>query len=89
MAELGVVEHNARGFEFIQFTDTYACPCSLQQSSLADRETPGTSAVWLGSNKGARMHLRRAQVAALAEALRCWLDTGSFQPAEQQGEAGG
>ena len=75
-----------RGFEIILFLDTYACGCSLQQSSLAEYELPGTSAVWLGKGLN-RMHLRREQVQELIEVLRCWLNTGSFVrlPAAQQG----
>lgn len=45
---LGNVEKTERGFAFINFTDRYGALCSLQQSSLADYEPPGTSAVWLG-----------------------------------------
>lgn len=66
-----------RGFELISFQDAYARDCSLQQSSLAIYETPGTSAVWLGVGEK-RMHLRREHVQELIEVLQCWLDTGSF-----------
>ena len=45
---LGTVDHTARGFEIIEFDDTYGHKCSLQQSSLAEVEQPGWSAVWLG-----------------------------------------
>ncbi len=45
---LGIVGHTARGFEIIEFKDRYDHVCSLQQSSLADIEQPGWSAVWLG-----------------------------------------
>lgn len=45
---LGKVETTARGFEIIHFADRYDNAGSLQASSLADNEKPGTSAVWLG-----------------------------------------
>jgi hypothetical protein len=37
-----------RGFQIIEFKDRYDNSCELQQSSLADYDQPGTSAVWLG-----------------------------------------
>jgi hypothetical protein len=37
-----------RGFHVIEFSDRYGVLCELQQSSLADFDQPGTSAVWLG-----------------------------------------
>ena len=46
--ELGKVEHTIRGFELVKFKDYYDHECSLQQSSLALFEQPGTSAIWLG-----------------------------------------
>ena len=45
---LGCVERTGRGFEIISFEDRYGVKCSLQQSSLAEYEKPGISAVWLG-----------------------------------------
>lgn len=45
---LGAVGRTQRGFEIIEFTDRYGEKCSLQASSLAEYEKPGTSAVWLG-----------------------------------------
>jgi hypothetical protein len=45
---LGAVDHTARGFEIINFSDCYGVKCSLQASSLAEYEKPGTSAIWLG-----------------------------------------
>ena len=47
---LGTVDHTSRGFEIIEFEDRYGHKCSLQQSSLAEVERPGWSAVWLGVN---------------------------------------
>ena len=46
---LGPVERTERGFEIVKFRDRYDTPCSLQMSSLADSEAPGTSAVWIGT----------------------------------------
>ncbi len=48
MKSLGKVSKNERGFEFVKFNDLYNAECSLQMSSLAHYEKPGTSAVWLG-----------------------------------------
>jgi hypothetical protein len=45
---LGAVEQTGRGFEVISFVDRNGVACSLQASSLAEYEEPGTSAVWLG-----------------------------------------
>lgn len=45
---LGKVTHTSRGFEILEFKDRYGIACELQQSSLAEYEKPGTSAVWLG-----------------------------------------
>lgn len=100
---LGATETTSRGFEFIEFVDHNGEPCSLQQSSLAEFEQPGTSAIWLGCEKNAapvdghemapRMHLTYEQVTALVEHLQAWLDTGSLggrtpaQP-EPQGDDG-
>lgn len=47
-ALLGAVKTTSRGFEIIEFSDCYGEKCSLQASSLAEYEKPGTSAVWLG-----------------------------------------
>lgn len=47
---LGAVERTERGFEIVKFADRYGVPCSLQASSLAEYDKPGTSAVWLGTD---------------------------------------
>jgi hypothetical protein len=47
---LGKVEAGPRGFPIVRFSDRYGVPCSLQMSSLAEYEKPGTSAVWLGTS---------------------------------------
>ncbi len=66
-----------RGFEYIEFEDRYGEQSELQQSSLAEFEQPGTSAIWLGL-KNKRMHLDRIRVEWMIERLQSWLDTGSF-----------
>ncbi len=74
-----VVQRTGRGIEIIKFTDRYGEACSLQQSSLAEFEPPGSSAVWLGMGD-TRMHLDVEQVRSLVGRLTNWLDTGSFDP---------
>lgn len=74
---LGEVKRTARGFEIINFRDRYNANCSLQQSSLAEFEPPGSSAVWLGVGE-ARMHINVAQTKALVAVLEQWIASGSF-----------
>lgn len=69
------VERTGRGFEIIHFKDCYGKDCSLQQSSLALYEEPGTSAVWLGVGDE-RMHLTVKQVKSLVAKLSLWAETG-------------
>lgn len=45
---LGQQTRTGRGFPLVEFCDRYDVACSLQASSLAIYEPPGTSAVWLG-----------------------------------------
>ena len=88
MKKLGKVRKTGRGFEIINFIDKYGDEASLQQSSLAEYEEPGMSAVWigldhekyhLGEKLGARMHLDREQVEALIYHLQNWLENNSFE----------
>ena len=72
------VGHTGRGFELIEFADRYNTKCQLQQSSLADYEPPGRSAIWLGIEQE-RMHLDLEQVKKLVNTLNLWIETGSFQ----------
>ncbi|MFO1461288.1 MAG: hypothetical protein U1G08_18030 [Verrucomicrobiota bacterium] len=83
--QLGVVTRTARGLEIMEFEDLYGEPCQLQTSSLAILETPGTSAVWLGT-VGERMHLNRDRVTSLIGHLQHWLDKGTFEfsPAQRR-----
>lgn len=76
---LGEIKKTERGFELIQFVDRYGEPCTLQQSSLADFEPPGSSAVWLGQGQD-RMHLDIERVRSLVTHLAAWLETGSLEP---------
>lgn len=89
--QLGPVERTERGFQIINFKDAYDEPCSLQMSSAAIYEKPGTSFVWLGCDSetvhektgqkcGARMHLDRKQVEALIVHLSAWLTRDTFKP---------
>jgi len=102
MKALGKVGATERGFELIEFADMYGAKCELQQSSLAEHEEPGTSAVWLGlagdnapthpkfgTSLGMRMHLDRKQAAALIGHLQSWLRTGSFEKAPKKRRKGG
>lgn len=75
---LGRVEVTERGFEIIEFTDRYNKKCQLQQSSLAEFELPGSSAVWLGI-ENERMHLDVEQVKKLINTLNQWIETASFK----------
>lgn len=74
------VEKTQRGFEIVQFKDLYNEDCSLQQSSLAIYEQPGSGAIWFGVKKGNnRMHLSYEQVKELIPLLQNWVETGSFE----------
>lgn len=48
MKRLGKQKKTGRGFPVVEFRDYYDTPCSLQCSSLALYQEPGTSAIWLG-----------------------------------------
>lgn len=97
---LGEVQQSNRGFEFLEFLDLYGDRCSLQASSLACNDQPGTSAVWLGraefkrhhvtGDLMCRMHLDRDLVESLIQHLQGWLDNGTFQlpPATADAPAG-
>lgn len=90
-APLGKVELTVRKFEIIKFQDRYGTPCSLQQSSIADFNPPGSSAVWLGVDRQTephdgmfdaanvtRMHIDLEQAKALVAVLEQWILSGSF-----------
>lgn len=73
------VQKTQRGFEIIDFADLYGRSCSLQQSSAALNDIPGSGAIWLGVDPH-RMHLDQDMVCALIARLSKWLAEGSFQP---------
>ena len=81
---LGEVQLTLRGFQRIDFTDLDRQACSLQQSSRANYEPPGSSAVWLGMGDN-RCHLELEQVKALVEVLQCWIETGLFAVGSEEG----
>lgn len=66
-----------RGFELVEFADIYGKQCSLQQSSLAKYDQPGTTAVWLGEGEN-RMHLDEDLARMLVIRLSHWLESGSI-----------
>jgi hypothetical protein len=72
------IKRTNRGFELVEFTDAYGLHCSLQQSSLAEFEPPGSSAIWLGPEES-RMHLKLEQVKELNALLSNWIETCSFE----------
>jgi hypothetical protein len=45
---LGKVNHTVRGFQLIEFKDLFNHECSIQQSSIALNDVPGTGAIWIG-----------------------------------------
>ncbi len=75
MQGLGEVRLTRRGFQYVEFLDRDNESCSLQQSSLADFDPSGTSAVWLGAEE-CRMHLDLDRVKKLIQHLQKWVDDG-------------
>jgi hypothetical protein len=77
------VKKTSRGFEFVEFKDSYGEKCSLQESSNVIPH------VWLGCEENGkfhmgdylspRMHLDQKQVRELVKFLTNWLKTGSFK----------
>jgi len=78
------VEKTERGFEIIRFEDHNGYPCHLQQSSLANYEPPGSSAIWLGRQDNPA-HLELNQVRKIVKHLQNWLGNGSFENGEKAG----
>ena len=72
------LEKTERGFQILRFPDHNDNACSLQQSSLAEFEPPGTSAIWLGIDGQTRMHLDMERVVWLIDHLQTWVHTGEF-----------
>jgi hypothetical protein len=48
MILLGKQKKSGRGFPLVEFKDYYDIPCSIEASTLAICQQPGTSAIWLG-----------------------------------------
>lgn len=57
MKPLAKEKQTSRGFALLQFKDHNGVRCSLQTSSLAIYEEPGTSAIWLGCDDANPRHL--------------------------------
>lgn len=77
------VEFTERGFAIARFSDRYAEPCSIQESSIAFE-----NCIWLGRDgEGAgRMHLTQEMAAALIPLLAHFAATGDLphHPASTQ-----
>ena len=76
------IEKTERGFELIEFKDIYGSECSLQQSSLAIYEKPGTGAIWFGREDN-RMHIDFELMKKLLPYLENWVKGGSFDEEEK------
>ena len=76
------IEKTERGFELIKFKDIYGSECSLQQSSIALCERPGTSAIWFGTEDN-RMHINLELLKKLLPYLKNWVENGSFGEEEK------
>ena len=79
---LSECKKTSRGFQIIDFQDSHANACELQQSSATDDterglSNPGSSYVWLGLS-GQRMHLHREHVHKLICVLQGWLQDGKI-----------
>ena len=74
---LGPVLRTGRGFQYIEFQDRNGNTCDIQQSSVADYEPPGSSALWLGIGEN-RMHISLDQMRLLIPVLQRWVDTGKL-----------
>lgn len=71
------IEKTERGFEIIRFKDFYGGECTLQQSSLALYDKPGSSAIWFGLGDK-RMHINLELTKELLLHLQNWVKDGSF-----------
>lgn len=81
---LGPCMEDNHGFQHVCFTDSYDRVSVVGQSSLAEREEPGASALWIGLNattqnkQKAAMHLKANEVKSLVAVLEMWLQTGKL-----------
>lgn len=73
---LGKVSKTPRGFKKVDFKDRSGIPCSLQESSLAVYQKPGTSAVWLGVDdpQPKCLHGDAAGLGVTTDATSGWVD---------------
>jgi len=73
------INGNETNLPCVTFKDEWGNLCSFQRSSAAGKE-----GVWLGVEApiGRRMHLTRAEVAALLPYLQQFVATGSFDSAQ-------
>jgi hypothetical protein len=73
---------DSQGFQHVMFGDSYNRMCVVGQSSLAEYEPPGSSALWIGTvgtlagNQKSAMHLKTKEVKALVAVLEMWLQAG-------------
>lgn len=74
------LKETSRGFTVGYFNDLYNNPCSIQESSLADR-----AAIWLGVHEN-RMHLSIEMVRELLTALKCFVQTGYLPDIKKENE---
>lgn len=72
---LGRVKRTQRGFETVEFKDHYGHKCSVQQSSLAIYQKPGTSALWIGPDDANPqvLHHQAAGLGVKTEATEGWV----------------
>ncbi len=73
-----VEETENGGYEKVLLLDLNGVLGSLQQSSVALCEPPGSSAVWLGP-EGHRLHMKLSHVKQLHHLLGNWIESGSFK----------
>lgn len=71
------IQTTQRGFQLIEFEDHNGQHCTLQQSSVALFQQPGTSAIWFGTGDN-RMHITFEQFKELMPHLEAWQENGDF-----------
>jgi hypothetical protein len=89
---LGQVQLDDFDFEQVIFEDSYERPCVIGQSSVAEFEPPGSSALWIGlasmthDGQKAAMHLSLNQVRALIATLEIWVKRGTLDENYRRGK---
>jgi hypothetical protein len=66
------IKHTTRGFEYVEFKDSYDQDCSISKSSSAEGDF-----IWVGQNDK-RMLLSREQVQTLLPTLLRFVNTGDL-----------